>query len=89
VDELALQAAISEAAWRRVGEDIWLERLRRRMRRPEHAGVEERLVKGIHESLYLRQSGYDDQTTVQANRRLRDAYREAGEAVGLEPPPWH
>jgi hypothetical protein len=88
VDELALQAAISEAAWRRVGEDIWLERLRRRMRRPEHAGVEERLVKGVHESLYLRQSGDDDHTTEQANRRLRDAYQEAAAAVGLEPPPW-
>jgi hypothetical protein len=82
------EPAVRDAAWHVMGVEIWLERLRRRMRRPEHAGVEERLVKGVHESLYVRQRSDHDQTTEQANRRLRDAYNEAAAAVGLEPPPW-
>jgi hypothetical protein len=71
-----------------LGFEIWLERLRRRLRRPEHAGLEARLVRGVHESLYLRQRADDEQTTEHADRRLWDAYAEAGAAVGLEPPPW-
>jgi hypothetical protein len=88
-DELAsaFEPAVRDAAWHVMAVEIWFERLRRRMRRPEHAVVEERLIQGVHESLYLRQRG-DEQTTEQADRRLRDAYNEAAAAVGLEPSPW-
>jgi hypothetical protein len=86
VDELALQRGISEAAWRRVGQEVWLERLRRRLRRPEHDGVEARLVAGVHEALALSEG---ECWTEEADRRLRDAYQEAASAVGLEAPPWH
>jgi hypothetical protein len=82
------EPAVPDAAWHVMGVEIWFERLRRRMRRPEHAGVEERLIQGVHESLYLRQRADDEQTTEQADRRLRDAYNEAAAAVGLEPSPW-
>jgi hypothetical protein len=81
------EPAVRDAAWRVMGFEIWLERLRRRMRRPEHTGVEQRLVKGVPESLSLRQSADDEQTTDLADRRLWDAYAEASAAVGLEPPP--
>jgi hypothetical protein len=86
VDELALQRSISEAAWQRVGQDIWRERLWRRLRRPERAGVAQRLVRGVHDALGL---VVDGRWTEQADRRLRDAYAEAAAAVGLEAPPWH
>jgi hypothetical protein len=83
-----VEPAVAAAAWDVVGFEIWHERLRRRLAKPEAWEHAQRLVKGVHESLYLRQSADDDQTTEQANRRLRDAYREAAAAVGLEPPPW-
>jgi hypothetical protein len=86
VDEPALQRAISEAAWRRVRHEVWLERLRRRLRRPEHDGVEARLVAGVHEALTLADG---EQWTEEADRALRAAYQEAASAVGLESPPWH
>jgi hypothetical protein len=85
------EPAVRDAAWHVMGFEIWLERLRRRMRRPEHAGLEQPLVSGVHEALRLTQAdGHHSGAawTEQASRRVRDAYAEAAAAVGLEASPW-
>jgi hypothetical protein len=78
------EPAVRDAAWHIVGFEIFLERLRRRLRRPEHAGVEAQLVAAVHEALA---ATVDGEWTEEADRRLRAAYQEAASAVGLEP--WH
>jgi len=79
------EPAVRDAAWSVVGFEIWYERLRRRLAKPEASEHAQRLVSGVHEALA---AVAVDGWTPEADRRLRDAYAEAGVAVGLEPPPW-
>jgi hypothetical protein len=72
-----------ELAWRQFAADIWNEQLRRRLRDdPER---EAQLVRSVHEALALVDG---NRWTEAADMRAREAFAEAGEAVGIGAPPW-
>jgi hypothetical protein len=80
------EPVVRDAACHVLGVELWYERLRRRLAKPdasEHAG---RLVQRVHELLAEVDDG---RLPADAHRRVRDAYAEAAAAVGLEAPPWH